>query len=114
MNKKPLIFYLKAEPIGLILLLGFFVFLKWKSLYILPWSDENFYPHIIEKKWSFFLPWNYRPEYFFGHPAGQPFILWTAFKLFGMTIWTAKATALAFSLLCLFSLYKMTWTLYSG
>ena len=103
---------LKNQEIGLFFLLIVFVFLKQKSLYILPWSDENFYPEIIEHKWSFFLPWNYCPEYFAGHPAGQPFILWTAFKLFGMKIWTAKATALGWSLLCLFSLYKMTETLF--
>ena len=112
MNRISLISFLKTKDMGWVLLLGLFVFLKWKSLYDLPWSDENFYPHIIERKWSFFLPWNYRPEYFMGHPAGQPFALWSAFKLFGMTVWTAKATALSFSLLCLFSVYKMTSALF--
>ena len=113
MNKKILSF-LKNQGGGYFysLLLIVFVFLKWKSLHILPWSDENFYPYITEKEWVFFLPWNYRPENFQGHPAGQPFILWLAFKLFGLKVFTARMTALSWSLLCLFSLYKMTSALF--
>ena len=95
-----------------ILLIVGFALLKWKSLYILIWSDEAFYPRSIEKNGLFFLPWNYRPEYFMGHPVLQPLIAYTAFSLFGSEIFIAKATALGFSLLCLFSLYKMTDVLF--
>lgn len=111
-NKKKLFsFFTKTEPAFFFFLI-LFVFVKWKSLSILPWSDENFYPEILKYNWSFFLPWNYRPEFFAGHPPLQPFALYTVFKLFGMKVWKAKALALAFSALCLFNLYKMTEVLF--
>lgn len=100
----------KAQKIYLILLLVVFTLLKWKSLHILPWSDEHSYLNhmMLNQKWSFFLPWNYHPEDFMGHPMLQFLILYIALNLFGQEVFIAKATALGFSLLCLFSLYKTT------
>ena len=104
------IFLSKIQSLWLILLLVSFVFLKQKSLYVLPWGDEfsALNSDLLNKTWSFFLPWNYHPEYFMGHPLLQPLALYTAFSLFGPSVFIARVVALGFALLCLFSFYKVT------
>ena len=95
-----------------IVFICYFLLAQKERLLALPWDDEFSYinPVLLDLHWSFFLPWHYKPEFFMGHPLGQPLVLWTALHLFGQKIWIAKATALGFSLFCLFSLYKMTFS----
>ena len=101
---------LKNKNLWLAVVLISYTAIRWKSLYMLPWLDEFSYLNtvLIEKDWSFFLPWNYRPEYFMGHPVLQPLALFLALNLFEENVWAAKLTALIFSLICLFCLYRMT------
>lgn len=49
-----------------------------------------------------------------GHPLLQPLALYTAFSLFGPSVFIAKTVALVFSILCLFSLYKITDVLFQN
>ena len=104
----------EVYSICLIFIAFYFCLVQTKELWTLPWGDEFSYinPILLEVKWSFFLPWNYRPEYFMGHPMGQSLILWTALHLFVSKVFVAKTTTLGLSLLCLFNLYKMTGTLF--
>ena len=57
---------------------------------------------------AFFLPWDYNPSWFMGHPFLHPFILYTAFSIFSPSVFVAKATSLFLSLFFLLTLYKMT------
>ena len=102
--------------ISLIFIVFTFCIIQTENLYSLPWDDEFSYlnPILLEVQWSFFLPWNYRPEYFMGHPMGQPLVLWAVFNLFAENIIVAKTAMLGYSLLCLFTLYKMTKTLFQN
>ena len=103
------------QKVSLIILLLLFIIIKWDFLYILPFHDEfSYIGNIFNKNWSFFLPWNYKPEIFMGHPPLHSFILWSAFSLFNNSPFITKLTALSFSVLCLFSLYKMTESLFQN
>ena len=97
-------------------LLILFLFLKWEDLYILPWRSEHVYinPFLLEVKGAFFFPWNYKPEYFMGHPPLQPLTLWLVFNIFSKSLFAGKAMCLSFSLLCLFNLYKATEALFGN
>ena len=85
-----------------------------ENLYLLPLADELAYinPLLLDHNWSFFLPWNYEPEHFMGHPMGQPLILWLVFKLFGADMFIVKTMSLGFSVLSLFTFYKMIEVLF--
>ena len=87
-----------------------FIFLKWSDLSVPIWHDETSYvpAFLWEIKGSFFLPWNYRPDWLMGHPFLHSFILWIAFSVFGPSVFIAKAVSLFLSLFFLVALYKMT------
>ena len=98
------------QKVFLVLSASLVVFLKWPDLHLPVWADEMSYipPQLWSMKASFFLPWNYDPLEFGGHPFLHPFILWASFFLFEPSIFTARAVSLVLSLFFLVSLYKMT------
>ena len=104
------IFNSKYHPIVLICLFFIFLILKWPDLSLPIWGDEKSYvPFFLHNlSWDFFLPWNYNPKWFMGHPFLHPFILWTAFSIFGPSVFVAKLVSLFLSVFFLVILYKMT------
>lgn len=105
-----LAFNSKHNPVVLAFLFLVFFVLKWPDLSLPIWGDEMSYaPFILgHLRWDSFLPWNYNPTWFMGHPFLHPFILWTAFSVFGSSVFVAKAVSLSLSLFFLLTLYKMT------
>ena len=114
LDKIFLLFSFKNPGMWFVLFSVIFISLRWKNLYLLPWLDEFSYldSSLLDYKWSFFLPWNYYPEHFMGHPVLQPLFLYITSSLFDLEVFIARATSLGFSFLCLFSLYKMTEALF--
>ena len=110
MFKNFLNFNSKLQVFLLLLFCLFFLFLKWSDLSLPIWGDEMSYaPAILwNVSGSFFLPWNYDPLLFMGHPFGHPFILYVAFSIFGPSIFVAKTVSLCLSVFFLVTLYKMT------
>ena len=104
-----LTFNSKYHPVFLIFLFFIFLILKWPDLSLPIWEDEMSYaPFFLwNLDWAFFLPWNYDPTWFMGHPFLHPFILWTAFSVFGPSVFVAKAVSLFLSVFFLMTLYKM-------
>ena len=113
MLEKNLIFYPKYNPLFLFFLFVAFLCFKWPDLSLPIWHDEITYvPTILwnleENGWNSFLPWNYDPIWFMGHPFLHPLLLYTAFFIFGPSVFVAKAVSLLLSLFFLITLYKMT------
>ena len=112
MFKKFLNILSKHYPFFLFVLFPVFIFLKWPDLFLPIWGDEMSYaPHhlwTMKNGWSFFLPWNYNPLSFMGHPFLHPLILYTAFSVFGPSVFIAKVVSLFLSLFFLVTFYKMT------
>ena len=117
-NNKNVSHLLTCHPKYHILYLGLlflvFILLKWPDLSLPIWYDEMSYAPVMLWKMdgASFLPWNYDPLWFMGHPFLHPFILYTAFSIFGPSIFVAKATSLCLSLFFLWTLYKMTQTVF--
>ena len=105
-----LTFHSQYQILYLFFLLSIFIILKWPDLSLPIWGDEVPYLPITlwNTDWAFFLPWNYDPRWFMGHPFLHPFILYTAFSVFGPSVFVAKVTSLCLSLFFLWTLYKMT------
>ncbi|MBC6415349.1 MAG: glycosyltransferase family 39 protein [Bdellovibrionales bacterium] len=95
-------------------ILSLFIFLKWKDLFIPLWDDELVYApnNLLDLEFSFFLPWNYDSNLFFGHPFLHPLILYITSSLFGFNVFPLKMISLILSFFCLGALYKMTLSLF--
>ena len=110
--------FLKLKyPILLFFFYLLFIFLKWSDLSLPIWHDEMSYaPSFLWhlEDWRFFLPWNYEPTRFMGHPFLHPFILWLAFSIFGPSVFVAKVTSLFLSTFFLLALYKMIQTVFKS
>lgn len=108
------IFCSKYYPLYLVFSVLVFFFIKWPDLSLPIWGDEMSYLPVSlwDMNLAFFLPWNYDPEWFMGHPLLHPLILYTFFSVFAPDVFIARVASLFLSLFFLMTFYKMTKSIF--
>lgn len=107
---KILKFLEKYWPHGLTFL---FIIFYYKDSLTLPILDDEISAYslptlrLLEQNWDKLLPWNFQPEFFFGHPPLNYIYYGLALSLFPKTLVTIRIASLLISLVGVFTLFKI-------